>query len=97
MITSEIDICNLALDYCSTRNIVSFEENTKESKKCALWYDLVRKSLLINLNASFSISRARLVEVADFVPVYGYKKAFKLPKDLLQVICLGEPLDDNLY
>lgn len=97
MITSEIDICNLALDYCAVRNILSFEEKTKESKICNRWYDLVRRSLLTNLNASFSIARARLVEVADFIPVFGYKKAYKLPHDLLQVLNVGEPLNDTLY
>ena len=97
MITSEIDICNLALDYCAVRNILSFEEKTKESKICNRWYDIVRKSLLMNLNASFSITRARLVEVADYTPVFGYKKAYVLPHDLLQVLNVGEPLNDTLY
>ena len=97
MITSEIDICNMALDYCNVRNITSFEEKTKESKKCDIWYDVVRKSLLTNINASFSIERARLVEVANFEPVYGYKKAYALPKNLLQVLNIGSPLDDTFY
>ena len=97
MISSNVDICNMALDYCCTRNITSLDEKTKEAKKCNAWYDLVRKSLLLNLNASFSIKRARLAEVADYVPVYGYGKAFALPRDLLHVLNLGNPLDDNFY
>ncbi len=97
MITSDVDICNMALDYCSTKNITSLDEKTKEAKKCNAWYDIVRKSLLLNLNASFSIKRARLAEVADYVPIFGYDKAFALPHDLLQVLNLGSPLDDNLY
>lgn len=97
MITSDIDICNLALDYCNARNITSFEENTKESKKCYAWYDVVRKSLLTNLNASFAIKRAKLVEIADYEPVYGYKKAYALPHDNLQVLNINEPIDDMLY
>ena len=97
MITSEIDICNMALDYCNVRNITSLDEDTKASKKCNAWYDTVRKSLLMNLNASFSIKRARLAEVANFVPVYGYQKAYALPHDLLQVLNLGNPLNDELY
>lgn len=97
MITAVVDICNMALDYCSTRNITSLDETTKEAKKCKAWYDIVRKSLLLNLNASFSIKRARLAEVADYVPIYGYGKAFALPRDLLQVLNLGSPMEDNLY
>lgn len=97
MITSDIEICNLALDYCATKNITSFDEKTKESAKCKSWYDIVRKSLLTNLNASFSIKRARLAEVTGFIPIYGYKKAYALPHDLLQVLNLGYPLEDNFY
>lgn len=97
MITSVVDICNMALDYCNVRNITSLDEETKQSKVCSRWFDTVRKSLLLNINASFSIKRAILAEYADYVPVYGYGKAYVLPRDLLQVLNLGNPLDDNLY
>lgn len=97
MITSDIDICNLALDYCNCRNITSLEEETKESKKCSAWYDIVRRSLLTNLNASFAIKRAKLVEDADYEEVFGYKKAYALPHDLLQVLNINDPIRDELY
>lgn len=97
MAQSVLDICNMALDYCNTRNITSIDESTKEAKKCKAWYDVVRKSLLMNLNATFSIKRAVLSEYADYVPVYGYGKAYVLPRDLLQVLNLGNPIDDKYY
>jgi hypothetical protein len=97
MITSVIDICNMALDYCNVRNITSLDEDTKQSKKCSMWYDTVRKSLLLNINASFSIKRAILAEVADYTPVYGYQKAYSLPSDCLQVLNLDSPLSDKYY
>lgn len=97
MITSVIDICNMALDYCNVRNITSLEENTKASKKCDMWYDTVRKGLLLNMNASFSIKRATLAEVTNAEIAYGYKKAYALPADCLQVLNLGNPVDDNYY
>jgi hypothetical protein len=97
MITSEIDICNMALDFCNCRNITSLEEGTKESKKCSAWYDIVRKSLLTNLNASFAIKRAKLVEDANYIEVFGYKKAYSLPRDVLQVLNVNDPLGDELY
>lgn len=97
MITSEIDICNMALDFCNCRNITSLEEDTKESRKCSAWYDIVRKSLLTNLNASFAIKRAKLVEDANYVEVFGYKKAYSLPRDVLQVLNINDPLGDELY
>lgn len=97
MVTSIIDICNMALDYCNIRNITSLEEDTKQSKVCARWYDTVRKSLLLNLNASFSIKRAVLAEVANYKPVYAYDKAFSLPNDCLQVLNVDSPLSDIYY
>ena len=66
MAQSVLDICNMALDYCNIRNITSIDESTKEAKKCKMWYDTVRKSLLTNMNATFSIKRAVLAEYADY-------------------------------
>jgi hypothetical protein len=97
MITSNIDICNMALDYCNVRNITSIDEKTKQSEKCKMWYDTVRKSLLMNMNASFSIKRAILAEVTNVIPVYGYTKAFSLPHDCLQVLNLDSPISDRYY
>lgn len=97
MATTNVHVCNLALYRCKEKTINSMEENTKSAEVCTAFYDLTRKSLLTNLNATFSIKRTVLAEVADFQPVYGYKKAYALPKDCLQVQCLGDPLDNNLY
>jgi len=97
MANAIIDICNLALDYCNERNITDIDENTKNSNKCRDWYDIVRQSLLMNLNASFSIKRAVLSQNADVIPVYGYTKAYALPYDVLQVLNVGNPADDIYY
>lgn len=97
MVKSSVEICNLALDYLNEDNITSLTEDTKQSKKCNQWYDVVRKSLLTNLNASWSINRAVLAEVKNVVPVYGYNKCYGLPNDCLQVLNLGSPLSDELY
>lgn len=97
MATTNVHICNLALYRCKEKTINSMEEKTKSAEVCTAFYDLTRKSLLTNLNATFSIKRAVLAEVADYEPVYGYKKAYALPKDCLQVQCLGDPIDNNLY
>lgn len=97
MIIADIDICNMALDHLNQENITSLDEGTKAAKKCKQWYDVTRQALLINLNASFSIARARLAEVENFTPMFGYEKAYALPADCLQVLNLGNPLADNLY
>ena len=97
MIASEIEICNIALAHLGIEYINSFDEDTKQSKVCKMLYDNVRKSLLMNLNASFSIERANLVENLDYKPVYGYQKSYKLPFDCLQVLNLGDIVQDEYY
>lgn len=97
MISSSVGICNLALDRCKEKNITSLDENSKSAEKCSVWYDIVRKSLLTNLNASFAIKRATLAEYADYTQIYGYEKAYILPADCLQVLNVGNPLENRLY
>jgi hypothetical protein len=97
MITSKIEICNVALAHLGIEYINSFDEETKQAKACKMFYDNVRKSLLMNLNASFSIERANLVENLDYKPVYGYQKSYKLPFGCLQVLNLGDIVQDEYY
>ena len=97
MITSEIEICNMALAHLGIEYINSFDEETKQAKACKMFYDNVRKLLLTNLNASFSIARANLVENLDYKPVYGYQKSYKLPFGCLQVLNLGDIVQDEYY
>ena len=51
----------------------------------------------MNMNASFSLKRAVLVQVVNFTPVYGYSKAYNLPQDCLKVPNVGSPIADNFY
>lgn len=97
MINSAVQICNMALKHINVQTITSLEENTKQAQECAFYYDIVRQSLLVNLNASFSIARAQLVEKKDYTPIYGYDKAFALPHNCLQVLNLGDPQFDEYY
>lgn len=97
MANSDIEICNIALAYLGIDSINSLEEETKQAKTCAMFYENVRKTLLINLNASFSIARANLVEDLNYKPVFGYQRAYSLPFDCLQVLNLGEIVQDEYY
>lgn len=99
VVNSKTDICNMALDYIGVKNITSFDEDTKAGLECRRWYDLVRKELLINLNASFSIARAVLSVDLNYKTIsvddkcYGYENAFVLPKDCLFVLNVGDMLN----
>ena len=62
MVSSSVEICNLALDYLGTGNIISLDEQFNDNAKlCKRWYDVTRKSLLKDLNASFAIKEELLL------------------------------------
>jgi len=93
MVNSAVEICNLALDLIGTKGIVNIEDTAdKTAKLCLRWYDVSRRSLLKDINASFAIKRAALAEVADYESVYGYENAFALPADCLKVLNIEDPM-----
>lgn len=97
MANSPVEICNLALDYIGTKSIVSLEERDSISAKlCQRWYDVSRRSLLKDLQASFSIKRAVLAENTNN-PVFGYSHSFTLPHDCLKLLSINDRLDVNNY
>ncbi|MEI8127983.1 MAG: hypothetical protein WCG95_00065 [bacterium] len=97
MAITDVEICNLALDNIGTKNIVSRDSTEKPAKLCDRWYDVARRSVLKDLNASFSIKRATLATVSGFTPVYGYPNAFTLPDDCLKILNIGDPMQVERY
>lgn len=86
-------ICNLALDYVGTKSIVSrTEKDSNSAKLCSRWYDISRRSLLKDLQASFSIKRTSLAENFD-TPVFGYLHSYTLPHDCLKLLSINDRLD----
>ncbi len=97
MATSAADICNMALDYLGTGNITSLEEaHSDNAKLCNRWYDVTRKSLLKDLNASFAIKRQTLA-VLSSAPVYGRTYQYQLPADCIKLLNVDGPLDIQDY
>jgi hypothetical protein len=90
-VTSDIDICNMALDNINARvNIQSFNDNTKASDACKRWYAPTRDYTLQKLRWSFARKQLALALLKDAtqgsttVPVpwlYEYAR----PADCLQV------------
>jgi hypothetical protein len=83
--TSEIDICNMALTRIGHMQITSFDEGTKAADLCKLHYDRCRNTALRAHHWNFSIKRATLALSAETPNhEFGYKHA--LPTDCLKVI-----------
>lgn len=84
MTTTNISICNEALNLCGAKSIQSFDENTENARRCAVLYDSTRKSLL--RMHPWSCAKKRVVLAPSTThPTFGYKNAFPLPRDFLRV------------
>lgn len=80
-VSSDIDICNLALDHIGKTSIVDFSEGSNEARKCALHYPQTRQAALAFSNWTFA-RKSRLMSVItdnDFSDVWAY--AYDLPND----------------
>lgn len=88
--TSKVDICNMAMDHLSQAADITNIDNpeTEEEKKCARWYDAVRRSTLRGF--PFTFARARFQCSRDSVaPTFGYADAYNLPTDLVRLNFIG--------
>ena len=82
--TSDVDICNLALLRLGTRSsISSFTEGSVEANACSQIYALVRDMLLASHNWGFATRRIGLADLGTPLPPWGYRYAY--PIDCLRV------------
>jgi len=93
MITSQLQIFNLALNAVGTRsNLTSVDENTREAEVCRLWYSVVLDQMLAAAHWGSARSHARLALIterdysADWVasdPAPEYTYMYGVPTDML--------------
>lgn len=88
--TSSVDICNLALSRLGDKRTVEDIENGKKHEELVFkkWYDITRQSTIKRCMPSFAIER-ELWAQAEYVPAFGYEKAYKYGSDCLRVIGIG--------
>ena len=89
-VTSEIDICNLALLRLGTRSsVASFSEGSVEANACARVYGLLRDMLLSSHPWSFATRRVELADLGQPPPQWQYRYAY--PSDCLHIRQLHDP------
>ena len=89
MTTTDVSICNQALNMIGAKSILSFDENTENARRCATLYAPTRKALLRLHPWSFAKRRVQLAPISTY-PSFGYQNAFPLPKDFLRVYDAGQ-------
>lgn len=89
MTTTNVSICNEALNMIGAKSIISFDDNNENARRCASIYDSTRKALLRMHPWSFAKKRTQLAPVVTH-PTFGYANAFPLPNDFMRVIDAGD-------
>lgn len=84
-VTSETDICNLALGHLGEAPIESMDEDNLAARACALHYATTRDEVLRSHRWNFATRRAELSRLDD-TPAFGWSYQYPLPTDCLRVV-----------
>lgn len=97
--SSDVDICNIALDVLNEPPISSLDTpSNKAEKLMARHYDQVRRETLAKFVWNFAKKRAVLARSGT--PAFDYDDAYKLPSDYVRFVSVGganEISYTNLY
>lgn len=85
---SAIDIANLALSYCETGPIASFDDPVQGARVMKVGYNLLLDSLQRSFRWNFTRKYAVIPALAD-QPVFEYEYAYQLPADYLRLELAG--------
>lgn len=95
--TTDIDICNLALDRLGQRTPITATALTAPAneveKVCARGYDSTRRELLRRYIFNFARKYDILEKATDVSPAFGYTAAFYTPADCLRILTVGNLVD----
>jgi len=94
MATSEVSICNLALQKNGSGRIVSLTEDSPQARECNACYEAMRDLELRKHRWSFAIKRVSLPEDVT-APEFGPARYFTLPSDFLRLIEPDEATNYN--
>jgi hypothetical protein len=85
MASSDVDICNLALQRLGAKPISSLSQDSTAARACSRAYEHSRDSELRAHPWSFARARASLAaESTD--PIFGFAKQYPLPSDYLRIL-----------
>ncbi len=89
--TSEVSVCNLALDLLKEAPIASIDTpTTKVETLCARWFDVSRASLIQSRNWSFA-SKSQAISRSGTPSVSIYVDSYTFPNDYLKLQAIIDP------
>lgn len=87
--TTDIGVCNLALDLLKESNIASLTA-TPTGLLCGRWYDIVRRSTLAAYNWNFALLSATIAR-GGTPTISDYTDYYTLPATLLKLRAIADP------
>lgn len=85
MATSNVLICNLALQKVGQSRIVALDDDNSNARHCNVCFEPLRDRELRASAWNFAVKRATLAASAT-IPEFNYNLAFPLPTDLLRLL-----------
>ena len=94
--TSQVQICNLALSRLGANTITALTDGTTEAKLCNTFFTDIADEVMIEGSWSSTIARASLAQTTT-TPSFGYSYEFQLPVDpkCLKVLNIDEAAPGN--
>lgn len=82
--TTEVEICNLALDHIASGGINSLDDQTPQARKCKLKYSILRDMVSRDVDWNFCRSIKPLALRAD-LDVFNWSYVYNYPTDCLKI------------
>ena len=107
-ISSQLEICNLALLTIGQHSISSLDKNrddleeSLQAETCNAFYDQARMSLLSRYSWSFALNIARYEDNSDEYTtsvkksLWNYTYEYQLPEDFLKLVAVRDDMHNNL-
>jgi hypothetical protein len=83
--SSEVEICNIALGWLGGDLIISLDDPSVEAKLCKANYTPLRDAVQEEREWTFAVIRVEPIALVA-APVYGFDKAFQIPAATLRVL-----------
>jgi hypothetical protein len=88
MASSDVEICNRALDAIGAEPITNLAEGTRPAGLCARYYPQIRDDILRSHPWNCALKRGALAADA-MPPLHGFANRYVLPTDCLRVLKVG--------
>jgi len=84
VVSTDVQIVNLALHHLGVERISSLDEDSKRAKLMKDLYELTLNEVLRSATWGFAMKRAKLEKLSS-APAFGYSSQFDLPNDYLKL------------